>query len=381
MLFFARVVDNRNFGQTGTIEVFLPQKSSENGFESELQKDLKNNYTSIQEVIPGFDTNSPNFKLTYSCLVVSPMGNGYNTGEFSVPQINTIGLVMEIENKRVWSSYRYVWLGGLYGSKIYGNDIFLPRDDTDDDSFDFEDTALKSVNKEDEVQDDITGNDILTTGEYIIKTKTSGVTDYDNVSEDMIDLEQIPSDNTFVMNKNKIALRHNEYTDKTKKIGISDIKMNKDAIEIKRLSGDSDDKRKEQRIKISEDAIVIEFDNKTDSKKVSISFDKEGNTVLETTGNVEFHSEGDMSFKTDKKLSLYSKSDLSINSDAVTKMVSKRQVKIEGNGVDMGKQLVNMSQHYMTTQTSGSPTNHALAPGSVKNGNDDLQQSMKGFIL
>jgi hypothetical protein len=42
MLYIARVVDNRNFGQSGTIEVFLPQKNSENGFERYFQEDLKN---------------------------------------------------------------------------------------------------------------------------------------------------------------------------------------------------------------------------------------------------------------------------------------------------------------------------------------------------
>ena len=380
MLYFARVVDNRDFGQSGTIEVFLPQKNSENGLERYYQDDLKNNITDLQYLIQGNDENTFSSKLTFSCLVMSPIANGYNTGMFSVPQINTVGIVMEIENKDEWSSYRYVWLGGLYGCKLYGSDIILPNDDTISDSFEYEDKALQSINDDTE-EDNISDKDIVRKGEIILKTKTSRVVDFENLTEEQIDLEQIPADNTFIMNKDKISLRHNEYADDDKKNNISDITFDKGNIVIKRLVGESDDKRKEQVIKINDNEISISFDNKTDSKKVVLTFDAEGNTSLETTGNVAIHSEGDMSFDTDKSLTIHSKDTLNIKSDAIAKIISDRQMKIEGNGVDLGRHMNNMSMHYMSTNTTGSPTNHALAPGSIKDANSDVQEATNGFIL
>jgi len=380
MLYFARVVDNRNFGQSGTIEVFLPQKNSENGLERYYQDDLKNNITDLQYLIQGNDENTFSSKLTFSCLVMSPIANGYNTGMFSVPQINTVGIVMEIENKDEWSSYRYVWLGGLYGCKLYGSDIVLPNDDTISDSFEYEDKALQSINDDTE-EDNISDKDIVRKGEIILKTKTSRVVDFENLTEEQIDLEQIPADNTFIMNKDKISLRHNEYTDDDKKNNISDITFDKGNVVIKRLVGESDDKRKEQIIKINDNEISISFDNKTDSKKVVLTFDTNGNTSLETTGNVAIHSEGDMSFDTDKSLTIHSKDTLNIKSDAIAKIISDRQMKIEGNGVDLGKHMNNMSMHYMSTNTTGSPTSHTLAPGSIKDANSDVQEATNGFIL
>jgi len=380
MLYFARVVDNRDFGQSGTIEVFLPQKNSENGLERYYQDDLKNNITDLQYLIQGNDENTFSSKLTFSCLVMSPIANGYNTGMFSVPQINTVGIVMEIENKDEWSSYRYVWLGGLYGCKLYGSDIILPNDDTISDSFEYEDKALQSINDDTE-EDNISDKDIVRKGEIILKTKTSRVVDFENLTEEQIDLEQIPADNTFIMNKDKISLRHNEYADDDKKNNISDITFDKGNIVIKRLVGESDDKRKEQVIKINDNEISISFDNKTDSKKVVLTFDADGNTSLETTGNVAIHSEGDMSFDTDKSLTIHSKDTLNIKSDAIAKIISDRQMKIEGNGVDLGRHMNNMSMHYMSTNTTGSPTNHALAPGSIKDANSDVQEATNGFIL
>ena len=44
MLYFARVVDNRNFGQSGTIEVFLPQKNYSENIDliiNDIGKELK----------------------------------------------------------------------------------------------------------------------------------------------------------------------------------------------------------------------------------------------------------------------------------------------------------------------------------------------------
>jgi len=372
MLYIARVVDNRNFGQSGTIEVFLPQKNSENGFERYFQEDLKNNYTELYNLVEGNDVNTYSSKLTFSCLVMSPISNGYNTGMFSVPQINTTGIVMEIENKDEWSSYRYIWLGGLYGCKLYGEDIKLPNDDTVSDSFSYEDKALQSIN-DDTDEDNISDKDIIRKGQFIIKTKTSRVTDFENVTEEQIDLEKIPSDNTFVMDKNKISLRHNGYSEDNVKNNISDITFDNNNIVIKRFVGESDDNRKEQIIKINNNDISIIFDNKTDTKKVTLSFDKDGNTNLETTGEVKIHSEGDMSFDTDKSLSIHSK--------GIAKIISDRQMKIEGNGVDLGRHMNNMSAHYMSTNTVGSPTNHSLAPVSLKDGQDDINEAINGFII
>lgn len=388
MLYFARVVDNRNFGSTGTIEVFLPQKNSENGMERYFQDDLKEHYLDIKNLIAGNDINTGSTKFTFSCLVMSPVGNGYNTGMFSVPQINTTGIVMEIENKNVWSSYRYIWLGGLYGCKMYGSNINLPNDDTVSDSFEYKDEALTSINDFTE-EDGISDKDVIRKGQFIIKTKTSRVADFDNITEEQVDLEQIPADNTFVMDNYKISLRHNGYSQENKKTSISDVMLDNGNIIIKRFAGESDDKRKEQTIKINDNEISITFDNKNDSKKVTLSFDAEGNTNLETTGNIAVHSEGDMSFDTDKTLSIHSKGGatihsedaLNIKSDAIAKIISDRQMKIEGNGVDLGRHMNNMSMHYMATNTTGSPTNHALGPGSIKDANSDVQEATNGFII
>ena len=80
--------------------------------------------------------------MTVSCLVNTPIGSGYNTGMFQLPQINTVGLVLQVQDYSTWSDVRYIWLGGLYGCKMYGEKVIIPNDDTVSDELNYDDKTL-----------------------------------------------------------------------------------------------------------------------------------------------------------------------------------------------------------------------------------------------
>ena len=94
--------------------------------------------------------------MTVSCLVNTPIGSGYNTGMFQLPQINTVGLVLQVQDYSTWSDVRYIWLGGLYGCKMYGEKVIIPNDDTVSDELNYDDKTLICEKDEKEARDTIT---------------------------------------------------------------------------------------------------------------------------------------------------------------------------------------------------------------------------------
>lgn len=300
MVFLGRVVDNKNFGVDGTIEVLLPQKLVANGGEHILSQGLHKILQSIKKLLPK-NSWSKGDKMTVSCLVNTPIGSGYNTGMFQLPQINTVGLVLQVQDYSTWSDVRYIWLGGLYGCKMYGEKVIIPNDDTVSDELNYDDKTLICEKDEKEARDTITNSDFMRKGTLIIKTKSSHIQNIDNVQLDEVDFKEIPGENTIVLNKNKIAVRHNTYSDKSK-IKIQDIKLDDDKITVKKIIGKDGEKQKEQEISMLDDKMVISFSN-TNGKKVSLTLDENGTLNIDASSDITVHSDAKMKFTSDDKMS------------------------------------------------------------------------------
>ena len=316
MLYLGRVIDNKEFGTNGTIEVLIPQKYKYVGKEADLSKNLKDSLDEIKNILPKDKTNGSS-KMTVSCHVTSPLGNAYNTGMFQLPQVNTIGLVADVGDIDAFANVNYIWIGGLYGTKMYGDKVILPNDDTVSDDLDYEDKAAiteTASQSEDSPRDTITDSDFVKSGELIIKTKASYVADYNNPKEEELDFKKINPDNTIVMTKDKTVIRHNTYNQE-EKTSFGDLKIDNGKLEIKRVIKDGDN-LKTQTITLDKDKLNIKFDT-NEEKNCTLSFDPDGNISISSTGNINIHSDGNMNFNSSGKMV--------INSDDTMEIVAKKR--------------------------------------------------------
>ena len=67
--------------------------------------------------------------------------------------------------------------------------------------------------------DNLSNSEYVNSGTYIVKTKTNKIDDYNNIEADKINFKNILPENTFIMSKEKAALRHNinDYDNNLKK--------------------------------------------------------------------------------------------------------------------------------------------------------------------
>lgn len=359
MFYLGRVIENKNFGDNGTIEVIIPQQYRDVGMESIFGKNLKDLLNNVKDYTAS--KLGSNQKKTVSCYVASPMGNAYNTGMFQLPQINTTGLVAKVEDVHTFSGTQYIWLGGLYGCKMYGEKVILPNDDTISDDLAYEDKALiKEYKNEDrDARDTIKDSDYINKGAFVIKTKASKIHDKRNVKKEEVDFKVIKSDNTVVLNKDKIAVRHNNYNENNR-TGFEQIVLNDNSLQLKRITGEvtknENDKLsskvfKEQTITINDNSINIEFRNEENSNRCTLNFDSEGNINIDCTGNMKLNATGDMELNADGKMEL--------NAGQTFSMFANNK------NVSLAKVLNDLYNEIHYLQTTGSPASQITAPGTV----------------
>ena len=334
-VFLGRVVENKYYPKTGYIDVMLPQEEEEMGGEDFFINEFKNK--EIPDMLPSYSEGLRGDGITHRCSVLSPLGTGANYGAAHIPQINSVGLVMQLEggNMPSWTSDDcYIWLGGLYGTKLYGKYRSLPMDDTLSED-------LKNIDEElvadDDGTDDITGSGYVEEGMMLVKLKTSRTAgDYlnaDDMAEKHIHYSTTPTENTIVFRKTKAGFRHNAYDNEDKRILIADITFTKDYSKIFRYKNDenNDDERTEQIQVFNDEKVELQFLNKKtkidrtltfDDDKIQLQFsDPEGkkNHVL------EFNN-------TDKKMTLDFKNDDSQKDHYLIFEDSKITLKMDNNG-------------------------------------------------
>lgn len=350
-IYSGTVYRNTNFGKNGTIEVMLHQKLKYTGEERNYSNPICEILDDYKEALKMMPTYSNTGKLVQDCLVMSPMGNGYNSGMFQIPQVGTVGLIADVEDPDLFHGIMYIWLGGLYGYKEFNQKVKLPNDDTVSEELDYED---KSLTVDEDNGDTIGSSPYITNGQFIIKTKTCDVEDLNSVTKDDVDWKKIPGENTFVLDKEKAALRHNTYKNKIK-IGIADVILDDNQIYIKRRNKISSSKTRDQNITIDDTNIVI---NNTDGKNTTtITLDASGNLQITTTGNTDISTEGDTNIST--------KGDTNVTSDGSMTLSSKGMMTIEANGKNLATIINEFAEDVKSLQTIGSPALHTTSPSSI----------------
>lgn len=413
--YLAQVYDNRNFGKDGSIRVMLMQQSSSQGL-GYLNEPLYMNFLSKVKVLMPSEFKEDALKsedLIKDCLILGNcLGNGYNTGGVTIPQIGTIGLVIKINSiANEWGNVNFAWLGGIYGNKKYGFKVILPSDDTDDE-LGFEDKALITEEKsEEDSRDTISNSDYIKKGMYIVKTKTCNITNYKEAISNNLDLKNIPSDNTFVLKKDKLALKHNSYsveevdketvdtkdengkdlkeenkkTVKEKKytqISANNLSFFDDSILLKReykTPGFDEKKSKnevkiEQKILFNNDEICIT--NKNDDGKdfnvINIKLENNGSLSIYSTGNINIKSEKDFNIESGKTLNIQSSEGIKINSVNDT-------VSISANNVNFAEMIKNIIEFLMRFTTIGNQATQNSSPKNIQEANEILKEMLKGF--
>lgn len=341
MFYIGRVLDNTEFGKKGYIKVLLPQKYGANGGESVISQGLWKNLSSIDTL--------KDKGMSVECLVASPLGSGYNTGMFQMPQVNTVGLVVECLGEgpdpawaglEIWGNVRYIWLGGLYGCKRYNEKVIIPNDDTESEELQYLDKTLITENADDfseteseEKRDTISDNeDLYKNSSLIIKTKTSYIKDENNPVDDDLNFKSIPGENTVVLNKKKIALRHNTNEKmkdgETYKKAIADIIENDDCIKINRIVGSDGIKQGQQTVTLDSDKITINYTNDKDSNYSEITLNSDGTINIKSNNNINVDSEKNI------KMNSYGTSSQKMSDDFITlKTSSGGQINIDESQV------------------------------------------------
>lgn len=350
MIYFGRVVDNSNFSEEGTIEVLLSQRDML-GLENQIGRSFeKNDLAELQNYLP--KPESKGMKQTVSCLVSTPLGAGYNTGMLQLPQVNSVGIVSDLQDydekfvngRDYWGGYRYVWLGGIYSVNLYGETVNIPNDDTVSEELSYEDIPLfrndGTSDDFEEVDDTIKNSNYIKRGEFIIKTKSTYINNIKNPQLEEVDFKKIPGENTIVLNKDKLNLRHNVYYNYNK-IAIDDIFLNNEQIKIKRISGEpGGETKKEQYIIINDNSITISFNNKNNNQTNTLVFNEDGTVSLTTTSDVNIKADGNMK----------------LNAKGTMELVSNGQMKITANNQNLSKILQELSDDVEHLKVMGSPS-------------------------
>ena len=284
-IFIGRVAENKYYSETGYIDVIAFQLSYENGFASKIRKEFE--LKDIAEnLLPSYSEGLRGDGLNVChCRILSPLGAGNNYGMFCLPQVNSVGLVLQMdeENAEYWTSNdRYIWLGGLYGGKMYNENITLPNDDTDSELLEHEDIAYTDKNSKTGTEDTIYNSPYRQEGMFLVKLKTSK-TDEDVENEknqQHIHYESIPCENEFLMKKTKITLRHNDYDEDDQRLGITDFTIEKPRLQLSRFkvnehSDEKDEKREEQVEVFDDEKIKLQFLNKDTKVDRWLSFDND----------------------------------------------------------------------------------------------------------
>lgn len=356
-VFAGTVYRNTNFAKNGTIEVMIHQKYRINGDDKmwketgTANEDKEANITKISQALSSEDFG---VKLVDDCLVMFSMASGYNSGMVQVPQVGSTGLVLYTPDPELWSGVQYFWLGGLYGDKQYGQRPMLPNDDTVSDEFDYEDKPLVSSGYGENIDDTISGSDYFTKGQFLIKTKTCDITGYSNAEE--FNYSKIPSENTFVLKKDKAALRHNSYDDDKEKTGISQLVIDDDKLNIKRKIKLSDSNNLEQNILLNNDQILI--------KQINDDKSSESTVVISADGTVKITTSGDIEASADKNINLDAGGDLNISSKGQMSIKSDQKMTISGVNQNLLNIIYQLAEDVKNLTTQGSPGFQSATPAT-----------------
>lgn len=213
MLFMAQVLDVSEFFSTGKIKVRIDKNTN-----SKMSWDMGAMEEAEREkYIARGNVSELNGKIVFGSTegtivgtnddyawVYTPIGGGKNYGLLFLPKKNTRGVVSTLENKN-----EYVWMGSIYdGFSSFSTEDFLnvPSDK-------LENEGNISVKKSDDGSIDNFDGDENT---LVLRLKST--------SENNVGWEKNPTENLFVVDKDRIQVRHvNEWKKTTTGSGKSEV--------------------------------------------------------------------------------------------------------------------------------------------------------------
>lgn len=392
--YLARVYRNSNFGINGTIDVLLIQQTEQQGLRDEARMEIYESPKKlINNILPSeMDDEVLEIQnLTQTCAVMGQMGYGKNSGEFSIPQIGSLGLVIEIGDiANTFGTTKYAWLGGFYGNKKYGNTVSLPSDDTSDD-LDDTDEPLET-----DVTDEVAESEYIKKGMKIIKTKTCCVDDYETVTSNKLNYEKIPTDNTFVLRKDKSALRHNTYTTEDEeqtttvtnedgtitetteivtnyiKTAIGQLEIKDNSISLYRKSKE-DEVTSNQKLTFNSDKSITITNYNDADEPVEISIQ------MGSDGVMNILSSNNMKISTAKNLDIHGDT-INIVADSGLNITNRNKFLTIGDGDVSLIQVISDILDFLTRfKTIGNQANQYSSPENVKDTNQILKDMLSGF--
>jgi len=267
MIYPAIVLDNSMFLTRGTIRVRVAQY-----FFGEMQWDLSKSPDFIKLGV----NEKNNTHNDFEAYVYSPFGGGEDYGLFSLPQVNTRGLVAFVGNTIERGNVCF-WLGSIFQPEFKNNKldkINFPTDKTNGFSNGFQD-GKEAMDKTD------------LNGAVVLKTKE---THYDKAdSSDAISKKTnwviSNATNTIVINKDKILIHHSlEYDKDGNETSSEELEMNKFKTSFILKKTDLKNSNKDKTISLTfnkDDSDKLSFNLKCDNKqdKTSNIINSEDNTL------------------------------------------------------------------------------------------------------
>lgn len=333
MVYLARVIDNTDFAEKGTIKVrvdeFCHYSKSMCGDLSEVPSRVTANGTMWK-----VDDSEKYIKDSddLDAFVMSAFGGGREYGVFRLPQVNSIGVVTELGSDRTGDAY-YAWLGNIIDNTNYPTD---PSVDSDINA------ASNSAGKNDIINR--SANDTL-----VIKMKHTFLGDSlaPSVYKDRMDWNKRPVDIMVTIGNNGINMEQNSYlydedtyelggTDENKIKKASTLKIDGDGFSLAQRTYDKDGN--------NTGGCLLSMDSDNNFSLVNSDSDGKKSTSISSADNsvkIDVVSGNKMSSVTqesEKITSVVGNSNIVVSNDSV-EINSSKEVNInvaEGGKVNLG---------------------------------------------
>lgn len=263
-IYKAVVTDNSLFFKTGTIKVRV-----QNLYNDDISWNLVDNYdknTFREDVF--FDTDA---------LVFTPIGGG-GAGIFSIPQINTTGVVQFLNGNMTQA----MWMGS-YLVPEKDNDGNLVKINIPNDQPLFEGAGADGIrqNASGFVEKTIKGDH----GTFIFRTKKTNPPGNDTKPDNM-DFNKNRSTNLIVLDDDNFKITHfSKWVDKDNKNGATlkqyeeILLTTENGLPVVKLSVFDEDKRSKSNVLVSVNSTTLNFDDTAKKIRSKVGVDKRGVTM------------------------------------------------------------------------------------------------------
>jgi len=321
-IYQAVVTDNTQFFTNGKIKVRV-----QNMYNGKMDWDLTQN----------FDYNEFIKEISEDlwCLVATPIGGGSNHGLFSLPQINSVGLVQFMNG----NIKKPIWMGSFFRPE-YNQNGKLTRVNVPNDQKEYEGSGADGITQnENNIGEKRIEGDY---GTLILRTKsTSGPTKYNNGDE--MNFNEQDSENLVILSKDKLNITHFSEWDRSgdnpviKKWQEIEFFTNLDGdpeVNIKVSDIDNRDNLKETSLVITNNEVALKVSDEKEKMESSIGSTSDGINI--TSRNTD--NDNQTSITQSPRESLLLNKEVSINlwGDEASISVPNGKLRLSGQEVLLG---------------------------------------------